>query len=717
MKKTLIFAAIFTIIVLFGVQSFGQVSISPNSGNVLKGSSRLFQVSGGPVVPDDERLQGDAGIPWIESWSASNASLSLGTQPNERVATFIDVGVAYIDVWVAVNTKNGKVSVPASAMMNVVDKEVATIKITPDSDVTKVGGSSLIYYAIGYDIDGIIVGYVEATWVINNGDIGSISGGVFNPSATTPGGGTITATYAKNGASDTASVTVFEVQSISVAPVTANLTSGQTQNFSATVLDESSVNRTSLVSGEISWSADSVLGSLSPTTGSASTLTAGQVDASGKVTASIDGKSGEANVTVVAPETFTININNTAAKDDDNIGVGENIPITIVSSNPKSSKTVVIKSNNMQKAYFGNQSASASITLSQGSGTVSIYGGQTASSAKDDVNIFIVGSDGQSHLTDAHLTVIKMGGVSCGQNILFADGQYLTVISAVIKNPAVENISVQHKAENKSNLGTSIGLVSPFESTTSDSGVAQTVYTSGTSTWHDNIDCKAKGATSVNTIVVYNYQYANIHDFSAIESKYNDANFVENRSATILQPKIEAFLGLIGSPLYGKKYYSSIIDFKGTLCSQIIAEACSVNHVSPKFVCATIQKESNLIENPEAIGNFNYPMNSPKKGDFRDDINEGINILKVNFDAAQALGLPFRIDDTRFRWGVPINYTSSQYKVYFYVYNCVTAIQYKFNPDIATDKVEGDPKGNDSGPCRVPIIYKRQLPTWIAIGE
>ena len=563
-------------------------------------------------------------------------------------------------------------------------------------------------------------------WVINNGDIGSISGGVFNPSATTPGGGTITATYAKNGASDTASVTVFEVQSISVAPVTANLTSGQTQNFSATVLDESSVNRTSLVSGEISWSADSVLGSLSPTTGSASTLTAGQVDASGKVTASIDGKSGEANVTVVAPETFTININNTAAKDDDNIGVGENIPITIVSSNPKSSKTVVIKSNNMQKAYFGNQSASASITLSQGSGTVSIYGGQTASSAKNDVNIYVVGGDGLIHLSDVYLTVVSGVNVSYGQNILFANGQHAAVISGKVKVPAIASIPVMFNVENKNNPGTSVGSLNPKELLTSNNGIAQAVYVSGTTTWHDDVAFKVKGTNYTTSLQVFNYGHADLHDFTDIYSEYNDQMF---KISTITVDQINKFLD--NAPGNGKP--SILRDFKEWhvysgilpqrfLAAEMIKHYCDIYQINPKIVLAIIERETGLVSfsgeiNEVIPGNGNVARECLKNPM---GINPDLFPIK-DFDYSTSLGVQTLnslfntvntdIKNNGYHSAYLVHYyTKNKYQPTIYSYTACTGVQWKYNPSLNGDFDEGVKAWQ--GALAFIDIFRRQASFW-----
>ena len=100
------------------------------------------------------------------------------------------------------------------------------------------------------------------------------------------------------------SVTAGALTTIAVSPSSASVAEGGTQIFSATGLDAYG----NLVSVDPSWATTVSGASISPSTGSSTTFTAGQSSGSGNVTATADGLSGFASVTVTSLSSMVVTV-------------------------------------------------------------------------------------------------------------------------------------------------------------------------------------------------------------------------------------------------------------------------------------------------------------------------------------------------------------------------------------------------------------------------
>lgn len=133
------------------------------------------------------------------------------------------------------------------------------------------------------------------------------SGTVFYYKDKKAGSDTLTASASGwTSATKTVSVTAGTVARVAVTPGSVSLGEGATQTFTATAYDAFTNPVTSGVTP--AWSTTVPGGKVSPTSGTSTTFTAPSTAATGKVTATADGKSGSATVTVTAQPSMTVTI-------------------------------------------------------------------------------------------------------------------------------------------------------------------------------------------------------------------------------------------------------------------------------------------------------------------------------------------------------------------------------------------------------------------------
>jgi len=175
---------------------------------------------------------------------------------------------------------------------------VTKIEIDP-SEATMEIGDELKFNATCYDEDNNVIPDRKVTWTCDNDTVGFIDpGGYFNASAA----GTTTITAAAAGISATATVTVNGetpvepvLDTIEVAPDGITLAIDGTQQFEATAFDESGKQMTGV---EFDWTcSNETVGEIDDTG-----LFTAKAAGTATVTASADGKSGEAAVTVTDEE-------------------------------------------------------------------------------------------------------------------------------------------------------------------------------------------------------------------------------------------------------------------------------------------------------------------------------------------------------------------------------------------------------------------------------
>lgn len=147
---------------------------------------------------------------------------------------------------------------------------------------------------------------------------------------TAAGSPTVTASAAGwSSAALAVSVAPGALTAITVSPSTATVASGANQVFTATGYDAYG----NQVSVDPSWTTTVPGASLSQSTGTSTTFTAGQGAASGQVTASADGVSGSATVTVNSLSTMSVTVTSGAAKKK---GPNYHVPLTVTADDASS---------------------------------------------------------------------------------------------------------------------------------------------------------------------------------------------------------------------------------------------------------------------------------------------------------------------------------------------------------------------------------------------
>ncbi|HEV2750218.1 MAG TPA: Ig-like domain-containing protein [Gemmatimonadales bacterium] len=169
---------------------------------------------------------------------------------------------------------------------------VATVTISPSSVNLQNGQTSQLTATLK-DANGNVLTGRTVTWSSDNGAVATVSGAGL---VTAAGAGSATITALSEGQSGTASVTVSSVPvaSVTVSPATASLTVGQTAQLTATPKD---ANGNPLVGRPVTWTTSNGSVATVNTTGLVSAAGAG----SATITATSEGQSGTAAVTVTAP--------------------------------------------------------------------------------------------------------------------------------------------------------------------------------------------------------------------------------------------------------------------------------------------------------------------------------------------------------------------------------------------------------------------------------
>src|SRR5213079_1429559 len=176
---------------------------------------------------------------------------------------------------------------------------VASVDGTPPT-ATVQAGQTVQLTATPRDANGAALSGRVVTWSSSNTSVATVStSGLV--SGVTPGSATITAT--SEGKSATASITVTDipVTSVDVTPPTATVQAGQTVQLTATPKD---VNGTALSGRAVTWSSSNT----SVATVNSSGLVSGVTPGSATITATSEGKSGTASVTVTQVPVATVSV-------------------------------------------------------------------------------------------------------------------------------------------------------------------------------------------------------------------------------------------------------------------------------------------------------------------------------------------------------------------------------------------------------------------------
>jgi len=169
---------------------------------------------------------------------------------------------------------------------------VASVSLTPAA-ASVLTGQTVQLTATPKDANGNPLGGRVVTWSSDNTTIATVSAsGLVTANAV--GSATITATSEGQSGASAITVSTVPVASVAVSPATASLSVGQTVLLTATPKD---ANGNPLTGRAVTWSTDN--GSVATVSGTGLVTAAGAGSAT--ITATSEGKSGTASVTVTAP--------------------------------------------------------------------------------------------------------------------------------------------------------------------------------------------------------------------------------------------------------------------------------------------------------------------------------------------------------------------------------------------------------------------------------
>src|SRR2546426_812541 len=228
-----------------------------------------------------------------------------------------------------------------TAVVTVTLAPVSAVSVAPTAATILVGATTQLQATTTDSLGNVLTGRT-VTWASNNTAAVTVNGsGLVTGSGT--GSGTITAT--SEGKSGTASITVTNVPvaSVTVSPNSANLTTGQTVQLTATARDASG----NPLSGRVmTWSRSNT--AVATVTGTG--LVQGAGAGSATITATSEGQSGTATVTVTVAPVATVSVSPTSAY----VQPGQTVQLTAttkdVNGNTLTGRTVTWASNNTAAA-------------------------------------------------------------------------------------------------------------------------------------------------------------------------------------------------------------------------------------------------------------------------------------------------------------------------------------------------------------------------------
>ena len=299
------------------------IALTPSSATVASHGGTQSFVATGSYADGTTAILTDS-----VTWSSSDSTIltvsnSVGTR---GVATGVVAGTATVQA-----TLDGVVG---SANVTVKDIKLLSIAIAPASLSVPAGVTSKLTATGTYDDTSTKDVTADATWVSADptiatvGNTGATAGQVTGVKANNST--TVTATL--NGITSpavTVTVTTATLASIAVAPATANVTAGKTQAFTATgtYSDKTTID----ITASVTWSSSAIniaeVSNAAGSNGLATSLRQGTTT----ITATLNGMTGTATLTVGAPALVSISIAPTTASRD--VGQTQGYTVTAVYQN------------------------------------------------------------------------------------------------------------------------------------------------------------------------------------------------------------------------------------------------------------------------------------------------------------------------------------------------------------------------------------------------
>src|SRR5437899_6183513 len=258
------------------------VTVSPVAAGLTVGATT--QLTATPEDSTGTALTGRA-----VTWATSNPAVA--TVSASGLVTGVAAGSATITA-----TSEGQSGTSALTVTNV---PVASVTVSPAAATVTLGTTTQLI-ATPKDANGTALSGRAVTWATSNAAIATVSASGL-VTGVAAGSATITAT--SEGQSGTAALTVTNgpVASVTVSPATASLTVGATTQLTATPKD---ANGTALSGRVVTWGTSNA----AIATVSASGLARGVAAGSATITATSEGKSGTAAMTVTNVPVATVTV-------------------------------------------------------------------------------------------------------------------------------------------------------------------------------------------------------------------------------------------------------------------------------------------------------------------------------------------------------------------------------------------------------------------------
>src|SRR5438094_582144 len=250
------------------------VEVTPATASVQAGQT--VQLTATPRDANGAPLSGRT-VTWSSSTTAvatvSNGGLVSGVTPGSATITA---------------TSEGKSGTSSVTVTNV---PVATVEVTPPS-ASVPAGQTVQLTATPKDVGGTPLSGRTVTWASSNKAVATVSNSGL-VSGVTPGSATITATSEGKNGTSSVTVTNVPVASVDVTPPSASVQAGQTVQLTATPRD---AGGNPLSGRTVTWSSSNTAVAAVSNSGLVSGVTPG----SATITATSEGKSGTAAITVTS---------------------------------------------------------------------------------------------------------------------------------------------------------------------------------------------------------------------------------------------------------------------------------------------------------------------------------------------------------------------------------------------------------------------------------
>src|SRR5213595_3700788 len=308
-----------TAVVTVTVAPVSAVSVAPTAATLLMGATTQLQATTTDSL-------GNVLTGRTVTWASNNSAVTVG---GNGLATGAGTGSATITA-----TSEGK---SGTATITVTNVPVATVTVAPTSANLQTG-QTVQLTATARDASGNVLSGRVITWSSNSSSVASVNGSGL---VTGAGAGSATITATSEGQSGTSSVTVtfVPVASVTVNPPSASVQVGQTGQLTATPRD---ANGNALPGRTVTWATTNT----TVATVNGQGLVTTKVVGSATITATSEGQTGTAAITVTAAPVATVTLSPAAAA----VQPGQTVQLTAstkdANGNTLTGRTVTWASNN-----------------------------------------------------------------------------------------------------------------------------------------------------------------------------------------------------------------------------------------------------------------------------------------------------------------------------------------------------------------------------------